>query len=63
MPAVTETQVEAGVSAGKTFLGLADCSGKLYYSAALDQGKTTYTAAEPKFDRLVPIKLYYKFSD
>jgi hypothetical protein len=63
MPAVTEAKVAAGVSAGKTFLGLADCSGKLYYSAALDEGVTTYTAAEPKFDRLVPIKLYYKFSD
>lgn len=63
MPAVTETEVEAGVSAGKTFLGLADCSGKLYYSAALDEGVTTYTAVKPKFDRLVPIKLYYKFSD
>lgn len=63
MPAVTEAEVEAGVSAGKTFLGLADCSGKLYYSAALVEAVTTYTAVEPKFDRLVPIKLYYKFSD
>ena len=63
MPAVIEADVAAGVSVGKTFLGLADCSGKLYYTATLDQGATTYAAAEPKFDRLVPIKLYYKFSD
>ena len=63
MPAVTEAEVEAGVSAGKTFLGLADCSGKLYYTATLAGSDTTYAAAEPKFDRLVPIKLYYKFSD
>ena len=63
MPAVTKTEVAAGVSVGKTFLGLADCSGKLYYTATLEEGDTTYTAAEPKFDRLVPIKLYHKFSD
>ena len=64
MPAVTKIEVEAGVSGGKTFLGLADCSGKLYYSATFDEGYlTAYAAVKPKFDRLVPIKLYYKFSD
>lgn len=57
----TETVVAVGVSAGKTYLGLADCTGKLYYSAPA--AGTAYVPFEAKFDRLVPIKLYYKFSD
>lgn len=56
----TETVVAAGVSAGKTYLGLADCNGKLYYTAPATG--TAYVPVEAKFDRLVPIKLYYKFS-
>lgn len=57
----TETVVAAGVSVGKTYLGLADCNGKLYYNAPVAPSKA-YTPVEAKFDRLVPIKLYYKFS-
>lgn len=60
-PEDTETVVALGVSAGKTFLGLADCSGKLYYTPPAAES-TAYVPTEAKFDRLVPIKLYYKFS-
>lgn len=56
----TETIVALGSGTG-TFLGLADCNGKLYYTPPVAQSND-YVPVEAKFDRLVPIKLYYKFS-
>lgn len=45
---------------GKTFVGLADCEGKLYFTAPVATA-VVYTPAVVKWDRLVPISLHYKY--
>lgn len=58
MPAVTVENVAlAPVVAGKTFAGLADSEGTVYYNVV----EGAYVAAIEKFNRLLPIGLYYKY--
>lgn len=59
-PDPTEAVVAIGVSEGLTFLGLADAEGKIYYTAPVAPSKD-YTAAVAKWDRLLPVPLYYLY--
>lgn len=63
LPEITTTNIPEGTLAGHTFVGLADCAGKLYYTPPVAPATTKYVAALTKFDRLLPIALYYKFED
>lgn len=61
MPAITATNVAIGaVISGKTFAGLADSEGKLYYSHS-NVAEAPYVAVIEKWDRLLPVPLYYKY--
>ena len=55
-----EIVVARGVKTGYACVGLMDAEGKVYYNLATDA--TTWVAAVAKYDRLVPVALYYKYT-
>lgn len=61
MPALLVATVPVGTLAEHTFLGLADCTGKLYYGPPTVGAPTVYVAQMTNYDRLVPVSLYYLF--